>query len=178
MKYFIYLIAITILLGINLGLFGTFPINGQIPNLLFLLTICFALEKDGQDFLFIALISGLFLDFYSTSFFGSFAFVFLTLSFCLHLIVKNLLAAELNWKILSLTIVICLVILDLLVWLYGLLAFKFNWISFAVNFKFLIASFPAALFYNLLLLYPVYLVSNFLKQFVDNLSLKRRGVIK
>src|SRR3989344_6272424 len=99
MKYLIYLISIIVLLGLNLGLFNNFQINGQIPNLLFLFCLCFSLEKSAKggsasggidyDFFFVSFISGLFLDFYSTSFFGGFTLAFLCLSFLLHLMATN-----------------------------------------------------------------------------------------
>ena len=49
MKYLIYLIAIIFLLSLNLGLFNHLEIKGQIPNLLFLFTLCCILEKENYD---------------------------------------------------------------------------------------------------------------------------------
>lgn len=61
-KYLIYFFAIVALLVLNLGLFNNLQIKGQIPNLLFLFSLCFALEKKSFDFFFVAFVSGLFLD--------------------------------------------------------------------------------------------------------------------
>jgi cell shape-determining protein MreD len=90
MKYLIYLFAIIILLAVNIGLFNNLQIKGQIPNLLFLMTLFFVLEKKSYDFFFISMVSGLFLDFFSTSFFGSFTVALLTLSLLLHFFVGKL----------------------------------------------------------------------------------------
>lgn len=179
MKYFIYLLAIIILLGVNLGLFSGLKIQGQLPNLLFLLTVCFAMIKqDGEDYLFVAFVAGLFLDFYSTRFFGSFTLALLLLALFLRQLMSNILALALNWKILSLAVVFSWTALNILLWFYALLAAKFNWIGYSADFKTIFSALPAGLFYNLLLLYPVYLLANFLKKLIVDLSFKGRGVIR
>jgi rod shape-determining protein MreD len=178
MKYLVYLFAIFLLLSLNLGLFNNLQIKGQIPDLLFLMVLYFALEKEGYDFFFIALVSGLILDFYSSGFFGAYALAFLVLAFSLHIFAANMVVVELNWKTLSVALIFCLLALNIFIWLYGLLALKLNFTGTHSGFKLYISGFPYSLFYNWLLLYPVYLFSGALKRFVDNLSLKRRGVVR
>ncbi|SRR6266404_3075175 len=178
MKYLIYLLAIIILLGLNIGLFNNLQIRGQMPNLLFLLALYFSLDKKDFDFFFISLVSGLFLDFYSAGFFGAFAMAFLLVSLCVHIFVSNVLVFELNWKSLSLALAVALAMLDFLVWFFGLLAFKFSWTSQYSGFRIFLSAFPAGLLYNWLLLYPMYWFSNFLRRLVDNLSLHRRGIVR
>jgi cell shape-determining protein MreD len=178
MKYLIYLIAIIILLGVNLGLFNNLQIQSQIPNLLFLLTLFFALEKKDYDFFFIALISGIFLDFFSAGFFGGFTLAFLAVAFGAHLVAANLLVAELNWKTLSLALLGALVFFNLTLWAYGLAAFKLSFSLQYIGIKIFTSRFLASFFYNWLLLYPVYLFFTFLHNFVDNLNIRRRGVVR
>lgn len=175
MKYLIYLFALIILLGINLGLFNNLQIRGQMPNLLFLLALYFALEKKDFDFFFVSLVSGLFLDFYSGGFFGGFTLGLLAVSLGLHIFASSLFVFELNWKTLSLALFFSLGLFNFLLWLYGLLVYKFNWTNEYVTFKIFLAAFPPSLIYNLLLLYPMYFCFNFLRRVVDGLSLKRRG---
>src|SRR3989344_3299474 len=102
MKYFIYLLSVIILLGLNLGIFGQFPIFGQIPNLLFLLVIFFALEKRSYDFFFVGFVCGLFLDFFSANYFGSFTLSFLAVGLAMHVFAGSFIGVELNWKVLGL----------------------------------------------------------------------------
>ncbi len=177
MKYFIYTLAIILLLGVNLGLFNNLQIRGQIPNLLFLFVLCVALEKKDLDFLLIALVSGLFLDFYSAGFFGGFAFIFLGLSFLGYFFVNYLVVLEMNWKTLSAALLVGLLLFNLFLWLYGLIAFKLNWTGQYVSFKIFLRAFPASFIYNCLLLYPMYLFVNWLRRFVDNLTIRRRGFV-
>jgi len=178
MKYPIYLIAIIILLGVNLGLFNSLQIQSQIPNLLFLLTLFFALEKKDYDFFFIALISGLFLDFYSGSFFGGFTLALLAVSLCAYLFATNVLVVEINWKTLSLALLAALVFLNLIIWAYQLAAFKLGLSFQYTGIKIFVSKFLVGFLYNWLLLYPVYMIFTFLHKFVDNLSIRRRGVIR
>ncbi len=178
MKYLIYLIAIIFLLTINLGLFNHLEIKGQIPNLLFLFTLCCVLEKEDFDFFFVALVSGILLDFYSADFFGAFTVAFLIISFFLHLFINKLMFLGLSWKSLSATLIFSLFSLNFMVWLYGLITFKLGWIGHATGFKVVLSGFLPALFYNVLLLYPVYVFAIFLKRFINNLYIRRRGVVR
>ncbi len=178
MKYVIYLISIILLLGINLGLFTQIPLKGQIPNLLFLFALCASLEKKDFDFFFISFVCGAFLDFYSTGFFGGFTLAFLTVSLCMHLVASNILVMEFNWKTLSAALAVSLLTVDIILCLYGFMAFKFNWTSGYTGFKIIMSGFIPSLVYNGLLLYPVYLFSNFVKRTLDNFRVRSRGVIR
>jgi rod shape-determining protein MreD len=178
MKYLIYLIAIIILLGLNLGIFNGLRLYGQMPNLLFLLALFFALEKQDYDFFFVALICGLFLDFYSAGFFGGFTLAFLAVGLCANLFINNILVLEMNWKSLSLTLLISLILFNLTLWLYQFLAFKLNWDSRYTGIGIFASHFFAGFIYNLLLLYPMYLCFTFLRGFVQNLNIRRRGVVR
>lgn len=178
MKYFIYTLAIIILIGLNLGLFNNLQINNQIPNLLLLLTLYFSLEKDSYDFFFIAFVSGLFLDFYSAGFFGGFTLAFLSLALLLHLLASNFVLLELNWKSLSLLLAASLVILNSLLWLYGLWVYKLNWAFGYTGLKTFASAFLPGLIYNWLLLYPMYLCYGLIKNLIENLTIRRRGLVR
>lgn len=174
MKYFIYTIAIILLFGINLGLFGRLPIYGQVPNLLFLLVIYFALEKKSYDFFFIAFLSGLMLDFFSAHFFGAFIFSLLFLSAALHLLARNFIVLELDKKALIAVLFGSWAILRLCLGLYSIMVFSFHLTSEAGGIKVYFNGFIWSLFYNLFLLYPVYLFYGYLKKIVDSLTAGRR----
>lgn len=177
MKYFIYIISIIILLGLNVGLFNNLQIRGQIPNLLLLLTLYCSLEKKGYEFFFVAFIAGIFLDFYSVNFFGSFTLAFLVLALAIHFLSGSLMVLEVNWRSLTLLLLASLLLVNFTLWLYGFLAFKLNLTADYESIVVFIKSFPAEFFYNWLLLYPMYLLSNLLKRLIDNLKLRRRGFV-
>ena len=177
MKYLIYFFSIILLFVINLGLFDYLSIFRQVPNLLFLFALCFTFEKNRDDFLFVGFLSGLLLDFYSTGFFGAFTFGFLLVFTCAHLIADKV-AVEFSWKSLSLSLLITLLSFILIEWFYGLLAFKFNWVAQHDSLKVVLSTFVVSLIYNFLLLYPVYKFYIFLKKTLNELEIKRRGVIR
>src|SRR5581483_2002403 len=174
MKYFIYLIAIILVAGLNAGVFNNLQIRGQAPNFLLLLAVCFTLEKKDFDFFFVCFFCGLLLDFYSSGFFGGFTLAFLGIGLILHIFSGNFLVTELNWKTLSLVIALALAFLDFVLCLYGLAAFKFNWTYQVIGFKVFAGSFIPALLYNLLLLYPAYLATVFVIRIVDNMDVRKR----
>lgn len=178
MKYLIYLIAVIVLLGVNLGLFSNLRIQSQIPNLLFLLTLFFALEKKDYDFFYIAFFSGLFLDFYSGSFFGGFTLAFLVVFLCVNLFVTNVLVVDLNSRTLSLALLAALVFVNLIIWAYQLAAFKLNLSPQYIGIQIFTSRFLVSFLYNLAFLYPVYLFFTYLRNLVDKLSIHRRGIIK
>lgn len=176
MKYLVYILVIIGLVGLNIGLFNNLQIYGQIPNLLLLLVIYFCLEKKNFDFFFVAFFSGMVLDFFSTNFFGGYTLSFLIVALLLYFLVNNFLVFELNWKILSLLVLGSLILLNIILWLYGLLAFKFGLSTEYVGLKIYAAGFLASFFYNWILSYPMYLFSDFIKKFIENLEAKQRRI--
>jgi rod shape-determining protein MreD len=178
MKYLVYFFTIIILLGLNLGLFNSWQIGGQFPNFLLLLTIFFALEKKDFDFYFIAFFSGLFLDFYYTGFFGAYTFSLITIALGLHLLANRFLVLELNWKSLTLLLLGSLIVFNFLLFVYGFITYKIGLSGEYENIKAFSGSFPQSFFYNWLLLYPMYLFSQGLKNFIDNWTVRSRGIIR
>lgn len=163
MKYFIYLLSIILLLAVNLGLFGQFQLWNNVPNLLFLWLMFFCLDKDNYDFLFIAFFAGLFLDFYSAVFIGSFIFSFLLIGSWQRLLVNRIVAFEANWKLQLAMLVTSLQLLDLMVWLYNLLVSKAGWAALPLSLRAIENNFFPQLIYNLLLFYPMYVLYHFVK---------------
>lgn len=178
MKYLIYIIAVILVLGVNIGLFGHLPIYGQVPNLLLLLTIYFSLDKNSYDFFFIAFVSGLFLDSFSAGFFGGFTVSFLVLALLLHLLSGQLLVLELNWKTLALVVLGAFTLVNFCLWLYSWAAFKAGLAPNDFSIKVLVSNFLPGLFYNLLLLYPMYLISDRLRTLITDFTIHSRGVVR
>ncbi|MDR3642153.1 MAG: hypothetical protein P4L74_00820 [Candidatus Doudnabacteria bacterium] len=178
MKYFIYILAIIILLGVNIGLFGNLPIRGQSPNLLLLLTVYFSVDKSSYDFYFIAFACGLFLDCFSASFFGGWTFGFLILALALHTLSSQLLVLELNWKSLALLVFGSFSLVSFCLWFYTWAALKAGAPGYGLGFNPSLADFVPALIYNLLLLYPMYFIYYRLKALIADFTIRSRGVVK
>lgn len=177
MKYLFNFLAVMLLLIVNIGFFGNFSIYGQIPNLLFLFALNFALDKTSFDYIFVSFICGLILDFYSTSFFGSYTIAFLLTSVLCNLVIQNFIFLELNWKYFSLILFIGLSVLNFCLWLYGFMVFKFNWHYNYIQFNTYLNNFYIMYGYNWLLFYPIYLFYNKLQDLIKNFLLKGRGVV-
>jgi len=178
MKYLLYLLAIIILVGINIGLFNNLQIGGQIPNLLLLLVLYFSLDKDSYDFFFLAFVSGIFLDFYSADAFGAFTLAFLLVAISARILSSRVVVLEANWKYLTLLLLGSLLCFDLVVWLYGLAAYSLGLSLGYVSIRAFTASLIPGFFYNWLLLYPMYMLYDFLKNLIDGLTIRRRGIIR
>ncbi|MCL5666628.1 MAG: hypothetical protein M1383_02560 [Patescibacteria group bacterium] len=182
MKYLIYLLAIILLLGLNAGIFSSFQIKGVMPNLLLLFMVLFSLDRgdsetrDNADFLVIAFLSGLFLDFSSTTFFGSFALAFLLISLVLRLSSRHLLVFEMNWKYYSAALAVSLAALSFFIWFYNLLCFRLGWAAYLLDGKVLRSGYLISLVYNLLLLYPMYLFAESVKRGIAYLSVQFRKI--
>jgi rod shape-determining protein MreD len=169
MKYPIYFIFICLLFGINLGLFSLFKIHGVAPNLLLLVVILFALEKNNLDFLFVSLISGLFLDFHTGLFLGSFSFGLLILSFAINILARNLAIFEIKKRHIFLTLVVSILFLDAFLFGYNFFAFKLGQVKMLyVSLPSFKARFLAEVIYNSILIFPVF----WAKEQVENLFLK------
>ena len=173
MKYLLYTIAIILLLAINVGLFGLFPLYGAVPNLLFLFLLFFSLNKRIYDYFFIAFLAGMFLDFYAATAVGSFIFSFLFLAFVLHEVVEKVAVFEVDWKLQIALMAASLQLLDLLLWLYNFLAFKFGWSVIAVSLRVLEGGFAPQFIYNLILFYPMYLLYENIQNLLQRLASRK-----
>lgn len=175
-KYLIYTIAIILLFGINLGLFGNLSVFGQVPNLLFLLMIYFALEKKELDFFYIAFLSGLFLDFFSVHFFGGYTLSFLVLSAVLYSLTQNFILQDLNWKFLIGVLLGSMAVLQIFLWCYASAVAVMHLSAEPESLGVYFNNFVWNFLYNLLLFYPVYFYYGYLRKLVDLLTVKRRGM--
>ncbi len=174
MKYLIYTLTIIILLAINVGFFSTINL---MPNLLLIFLIFHSLDKENNDFFFIALASGLLLDFYSATFTGTFMLSFLIVGLILHLLATNVIVLEINWKIMAVLSAATLALTDVLVWFFSWSAFKLGWAKYLIDISMLRHRFLVDLVCNLLLLYPMYLLAGFIKSVVENFQLRQRNKI-
>jgi rod shape-determining protein MreD len=177
MKYLIYTLAIVFLIGLNFGLFGFLQVKGIMPNLLFLFVLCASLERrQSEDFLFVSLLSGLFLDVYSGVFFGSFTVTFLVLSMLIQLLLNNFLALELTWKFILIMFLAGFVFLNFSLWLYMGLAYKLKLVKFYFEPFSPSAKFVWELAFNFILLYPMVWFTAKIKNAVAYLKLQRHKV--
>lgn len=177
MKYLIYFVVIILLVGINAGMFSYLKIAGAAPNLVFLLVIFFALDKENYDFIFLAFCGGLFLDFFSGGPFGGFTLILLLTGFLLRLLANRLLISETNWKYLAAVLAGVVFISGVILKLYGVAVFKLGWPGQYPDFQIFSSRFFPEYLYNLLLMYPVYRLAKFLKYIDVNFLNRQRNMV-
>lgn len=157
MKIILYFLVIVLLLALNLSLFPLISIYGSVPNLLLVLIVMMVAQKDEQ-LLWVACLSGLFLDFYTGVFVGSFSIAFLLISAIFYFAINQVFVFSVNWKFIVGGIIIAVFITDFVLWGYNSIVFNLGWSVFALPFKSLLVRAPSEIIYDLLLLYPVNLL--------------------
>jgi len=156
MKYVSYFFWLTILAGLNFGVFSNLDFFGKAPNLFLLFVVLAGSLKEGLfERLFIALLSGLFADYFNGGFFGGYMLAFLFLCLVLQGIRASFSLVEMDWKYFFGVFVLAYIFTSLFVWVYNLVAFRLHWTEFYTSFLGLIQKWPAELVYNLVLLLPV-----------------------
>ncbi len=166
MKYLIYLLLIIVLCGVSVGLSPLINIRGQVPQLLFLLAFIWSLDRAGWDFLFVAFISGLFLDFYTGSFVGTFSMPLITVCLVFHFIIENFLALELSPKFLAALLLPAQILFGTVYFFYSWLLYKMHLWPILPDAKILAEGFIISFFYNLLFLYPIFSLTDYVRMLV------------
>jgi len=173
LKYFFYLIAIVLLLGLNIGFFPYFKIFGAVPNLLLVMVVIAGLDKESFDCFYIAFLGGLFLDFQTTAPFGSFTASFLVIAGALQLIVNNFLVFEITWKYAIAFLAGATVLSYAIFWGISHLAAHLGFIGISLNSPALKARLLQEIIYNTILLLPIYKLMDLIKYFLKLLQKRR-----
>lgn len=156
MKYPAYFFWLCLLVGVNFGIFSNLSFFGAVPNLFLLFVIFSASLKESLfERLFIAFLSGLFVDYWNGGFFGGYTLVFLLLCLVLQALRSAFTLADMDWKYFALILLLSFVLSSLSLWLYNFIAFRLHWTEYYSSFFGLVKKWPAELFYNLVMLYPV-----------------------
>ncbi len=166
MKYLGHLAVIVFLLSLQQGLFVYMPVFGGLPNLLLVWVIICSLLLEGGELFFVCAVSGLFLDFYTPAFAGSFVLAFLLAASAVRLLSRRIVALAMNWKLLSLAVVFGALFAAALVWLYAKAVFHLGWWPLAgIDAKRFWIQLAAQTGYNLAVLAPLYKLAIFMQNF-------------
>lgn len=170
MKYLLYMVAVVVLLGINVGVFPSLKLMYGMPNLLMLFVMVLSLEVGDRDYLPVAFAAGLFLDFYSGVPVGGFALAFMLLGLIMQAVSSRYLVLELNWKNLLAFMAASYVFTHTFIWLYSTLLHRFGLTQVVVEFPVLWQKLLPELLYNALLLFPIYWLAELLKTAIARLT--------
>jgi rod shape-determining protein MreD len=176
MKYFFYFLAIILLLSLDIGFFSHLKIFGAVPNLILVLLVVSALDRESLECFFIAVVGGIFLDFYTASYFGSFSFAFLILAGLLQILVNNFLVFDIDWKLGIGAIIVSTILIHLFIYLFNLAVVGLGLGMGQSPYLFDKTKIFFELFYNLLMLLPTYKLLDAIKYFLKTLFTRRRNI--
>jgi len=177
MKYLFYFFVLVILAGLQTGLFSYFRFFGATPNLILLFILGVCLQREGGDWIFVALMGGLLTDYSTGMLPGTFTISFLSAAVLLYLTIHNLVVFELNWKYLVGVVILFTLIANLLSWIISNFALMHSWTQAAIDLRVSAAQFLPATIYNIALAYPVYMLASWLWQLILKYQGKRHRII-
>lgn len=150
-RFFIIFVAILALL-LEVAFFSNIKIFGITPNIFLMLLITFSFVIPEEDLMFLAFFGSLFLDLFSSAYFGSQTLIILTI-LLLVMLTSRYIFSNVNFVLLFVLVAVSTVIFDTL---YGVALFfsglKLDPVFYIKHFlvsKILVNSFIALLFYPL-----------------------------
>lgn len=158
MRYIIYVILIGAIVGITFGLFATWGWNGLVPDLILLIVIALSLVFDSFDYMFFAIVGGIWLDVVYGLPIGSFTIPLLMCGGISSLLLRRWLFSEVRWYHFAGAIVGATILLKFWIWLYSNLLFAFHWYAMPVSGGQVVRNLIWAIIANVILAYPVYVI--------------------
>ena len=176
MKYFVYAICIIIFAGLQAALFTELPIWRVAPNLLMLFTIFVAAKSEGYEFVFVALIAGIFSDMMTGLPAGSFMLGYVLLGLIVNAVFNWLITLNFDWKYVPAAALGGVALLQ--IWLFGFaqLAQRVAANAVTVDITTALSRILPLLFVTALAMYPMYWFSDSLVQFLKRFEMRKKGV--
>ncbi len=164
-KTFIYFCTLIILLALNI----VFPrIAASAPNFLFLLTVIYAFRQNKNEFLWLAFFSGLLLDIFSATFFGTYLLAFLIIAMIINYTTRTFFSADPTVPYIAAVVAVAYLLLVGLIYLSNSIAAHYSPMILPLAGVYLNAKIFIDLLLNLIFAPLVY----FLAIFIDNLIAK------
>ncbi len=158
MRYIVYIILIGAIIGITFGIFSVWGWNGLVPDLILLLVIALSVVFDTLDYLFVAIVGGIWLDVVYGLPIGSFTIPLALCGTISSYVLRRWLFSEIRWYHFVGAIAAATVLVKVWVWLYANLLFIFHWFSYGVSGKEMSGHLVFGIIFNVILAYPVYVV--------------------
>jgi hypothetical protein len=160
MKYILYVFVIIAILALNFGVLAPLNLGWATPSIILLLVVCISMEYGNLEFLFFALLGGIWMDIYMGLPLGSFSGAYVLVGMAGYAMFQWLLLAESNWKYYLGFVIGAELFLMLWLWGYTNLLFQVDWSPIALSgrqlqrhiFQLLIAALISAV--------PVYVIVN------------------
>jgi rod shape-determining protein MreD len=175
MKYLALLASIFILYIVGQIIVSYFAFFGLAPNLLLLLLIILAFDEKSLNFLFIAIVGGLLLDFASGFPIGAYLLSFLVLGLVLHIVSSRMHILGFGYRVLPVIITLSVLITNAWLYIYLFLSGVFKLTPFTLSVQILSRNILWQVLYNLLLFLPVYGFSLVLQNVLLRIDQRKKG---
>ncbi len=164
-KPIVYTICLIILLALNI----IFPkINSSAPNFLFLLTVIYSFQQEGNDFLWLAFFSGLLLDIFSSTFFGTYTISFLVIAMMINYTTSTFLVADPAVGYIAAVIFVANLFLVGLIYIINSIGLKLDSSTIPLPSVYLQAKVWADVIWNLIFALPVLYISHLNQRIIEH----------
>ena len=158
MRYIIYIVLVGAIIGVTFGLFSIWGWNALVPDLILLVVIALSLVFETNDYLFVAVLGGFWLDIVYGLPVGSFIIPLALCGAISSFFLKKWLFSEVQWYHFVIAIIAATLLVKLWIGFYSNLLFIFNWFDYAVSWRQIFSNLIYAVIANVVLAYPVYVI--------------------
>lgn len=162
MKWLLYILIILVVIIIDQSLFNVFDLGAFAPDLLLLLTLAVVWSFNNFDFLIFAGLGGFWLETVMALPAGSLVVGLILVGSLAYLIINRWLYSEKPWQYFLGAVIVGTILVHVWLWAYTGLLFAFNWTEVVVNSEALLRTLLPAIFVNILLTYPILIITELL----------------
>lgn len=173
MRYLVYFIIVLVLFSLTLVGLGSWLSVSALPSLLFIYTLVLSIQNE-DGFYFFAILSGLYLDFSTNAYPGSYLFGFLVTVFLIRVVFDKLLFSERPARYMLIVTVCGTYFLAYWVYIYNQV---FVWLRVE---EVVLVFWPrpgvvlVQMLLHLVLLYPIYALDQYIQKLLERLKQNRR----
>lgn len=173
MKWIIYVVIIGLLIVVNQTLFALFEFNGFVPNLMLLLVFAMIVSFETFDFIFFAVLGGVWMDVFTGLPIGSYTLGLLLLGFVTVWVINSWLLSNKNWRHFLGTIVIGSALMHVWLWFYSTLIFSVGWHPVSIDTSIMLRTLVPVLVANLVLAYPVFIFIEYIAGLLNRMQRRK-----
>ena len=170
MRYVGYIFIILILIGLSFGFLAPLGIGWLISGLPLLIVICIAMEYGSLDYVFFALLAGIWLDVLYGLPIGSFSGAYLLAGTISLLLFRRLLWIDTGWKYYLGFVLGADILMLLWIWLYSGLLYRLHWITVSVSGTQIWHNSWKIIIVHLLFAFPIYGLVNLVVKWWNNFN--------
>lgn len=182
MKWLLYILLILLVVIIDQSVFNIIHLGHFTPDLLLLFTLAVVWSFNNFDYFIFAGIGGFWMETMMGLPVGSLIISLVLVGSLAYLIVNRWLYSEKPWQYFAGAIILGTIVVHLWLWLYTGLLYTFNWSEVVVTSGSMLRSLLPAILINLLLTYPIVIITELLAKFTqrsnnsfNNLSINKKS---